>query len=334
MLILGVLLIVNMGAVTHPKVIINKEASVAEILEKLGDTPIPHKPDVTLPGVSIENGKSIVFTGYSYDASGHKSKVQSRHFKCTACHNVVREDPDLSISDPEARLAYAQKNNIPFLQATTFYGIANRLHFYNDDYKNKYGDLVDKARNDLREATHLCAVVCSQGRDLEGWEIESVLAYFGSIDLKLKDLDLTTKEYEAVNVALEQPDKALGAIQLLKSHYLDASPANFIDPPADRKKGYELQGDPENGKVIYELSCLHCHDKGKYSFFKLDDSKYSFKLLNKNISKYTRYSLYQVGRYGTYPLNGKRGYMPHYTKEKMSKQQMEDLRAYFEKMVK
>ena len=313
-LVLGVLFFLNTSSVSYPKEIVGKDTAVAEILEKLGDTPLPHKPDMSMAGVSVENGRDIIFTGYSRKPSGRKSKVQSRHFKCTACHNMEREDPDLSVSDPEARLAYAKKNNLPFLQGTTLHGVVNRTKFYNGDYKEKYGDLVAKARNNLREATQLCATACAQGRELEDWEIESVLAYFWSLDLKLKDLDLSDKEYTSINNAMDNSEKKTAAITLLKSKYLDASPANFLIPPPDRKKGYGLKGDPENGKVIYNLSCLHCHKGAKYSFFTLDDSKYSHKLLDKNMAKYTRYSLYQVGRYGTHPLNGKRGYMPHYTK--------------------
>ena len=86
--------------------------------------------------------------------------------------------------------------------------------------------------------------------------------------------------------------------------------------------------------MIYDLSCLYCHEKGRYAFFKLDDSKYSLDYLEKHFPKYTRYSVYQVARYGTSPMNWKRTYMPNYTLEKMSYQQMEDLRAYVEQQNK
>ena len=121
-LVLAVIFFLNTSSVSYPVNIIDGETAVSEILEQLGDTPLPHKSKMELAGVSVENGKSIVHTGYSRSASGKKSKVQSRHFKCTACHNVAREDPDLSVSDPEARLTYAQKNNLPFLQGTTALG--------------------------------------------------------------------------------------------------------------------------------------------------------------------------------------------------------------------
>lgn len=333
-LVSGFLFFISMGSSDRPEIVFDEETSVANILEKLGDLPQPHKTEPGLPGVSAENGRSILFDGISLDAFGHKMPRQSKHFVCTSCHNMVKEDPDLSVSDPEARLVYAREHQLPFLQGTTLYGVVNRTHFYNGDYDKKYGDLVKEARNDLRGAINLCAVECSQGRNLEKWEMESILAYLWTIDLKMNDLILSEQERKSVTAALNGRSDKSEAIRLLKSRYLQASPATFLTPPEDRTKGYGLKGKPENGKTIYELSCLHCHDKGRYAFFVLDDSKFSFNFLDKHIDRYSRYSIYQVGRYGTYPLNGKKSYMPQYTKEKMSNQQMEDLRAYIAGMGK
>jgi len=54
----------------------------------------------------------------------------------------------------------------------------------------------------------------------------------------------------------------------------------------------------------------------------------TFRFLEKHLFVYDRYSIYQVVRWGTSPLTGKKAYMPQYTAEKMSVQQLEDLRAY------
>ncbi len=332
---LALLFFISMGSVDKPAILVDENASVADLLEKLGDTPQPHKPNMKLPGVSVENGRSIIFDGISKNAEGKTMARQSKHFVCTSCHNMVKEDPDLSVADPQARLEYAEANDLPFLQGTALYGVVNRTSFYNGDYDKKYGDLVKDARNNLRGAIDLCAVECSQGRTLEDWEMESILAYLWTIDLKIGDLVLNNEELKTIGLALDgDGDQAARQENYLKSKYLQASPATFTTPPDDRTKGYGLKGDAKNGKIIYEHSCLHCHDKGRYAFFALDDSKYSFKFLNRNIDRYTRYSLYQVGRYGTYPLNGKKSYMPHYTEEKMTDQQMEDLRVYIERMAK
>jgi mono/diheme cytochrome c family protein len=50
----------------------------------------------------------------------------------------------------------------------------------------------------------------------------------------------------------------------------------------------------------------------------------------KEARTYHPHSMYQVIRYGTPPKSGKRAYMPQYTSEKMSDQQVADLRAYIE----
>lgn len=310
---------------------LSPEDEVAEILLELGDEPVAHYPDTTLEGVSVEAGRGIMLTGFAPAPGGGTTNKQSKHYVCTACHNIEREDPDLSVSDPQARLEYAKRNGLPFLQGTTLYGAVNRTSFYNGDYEQKYGDLVKPARNDLREAIQLCATECSQGRALEPWEMESVLAYLWTIGLKARDLMLYDQDKTVIDQALAGNGDASAALQLIKSKYLEGSPATFVAPPEDRKAGYPVDiVDVENGQLVYELSCLHCHENERYSFFRLDDSKLTFQHLAKHFPKYTEYSVYQVGRYGTSPVPGSKPYMPNYTLEKLSHQQMEDLRAYIE----
>lgn len=304
---------------------------VAEVLQRLGETPPAHQPDFSIAGVSVERGRALFHTGIAERPGGGKTSKQSRHFVCTSCHNTRREDPDLQVSDPQARLEYVRAQGLPFLPGTTLYGAVDRSQFYNGDYEKKYGELVVPARNDLREAIQLCALECSQGRALEPWEMESVLAYLWTIGLEMSDLKLSEAENDTIRRSLagELPG-AVGA-QLIRSKYLAGSPATFVKPPEDRRTGYPgITGDPQNGQWIYESSCLHCHAPGRYAFFELDNTDYSFKYLDRHMDRYSRYSLYQVARYGTTPLQGKRTYMPNYTREKMSNQQLEDLRAYIE----
>ncbi len=313
---------------------LNDQDNVSEILERLGDAPVSHKVDTLASEVaSAEKGRELVLYGITTDVFNQKTKKQSKHFVCTSCHNIEREDPDLRYSDPQARLEYAVQKDLPFLQGTTLYGAVNRTSFYNDDYVKKYGSLVDKAKDNLREAIQLCAVECSQGRKLETWELESVLAYLWTLQLKMEDLQLSEEDKQSIENALNGRANKDEMISLIKSKYLQASPATFVNPPEDRKIGYpDIEGSVENGALVYEKSCLHCHEEERYSFFQLDNSKFSFKHLEKHIPQYTRYSLYQVGRYGTSPINGKKAYMPNYTLEKMSHQQMEDLRLFIETM--
>ena len=302
--------------------------SVADVLEKFGQATPAKKPDYSIEGVSARVGEDIVKKGFSKLEDQKGSKRQSKHFICTSCHNTVREDPNLIYDDPQARLIYTNQNDLPFLQATTLYGAVNRETYYNGDYEKKYGDLVKPARNDIREAIQLCATECAQGRELDSWELESILAYLWEIDLKMTDLNLTEIELQSIESALKNNVLREEGAKFIKSKYLSGSGATFVEPPADRKAGTGLEGNSSNGKLIYENSCLHCHYQKRYSFLHLDNNKMSFKHLDKKAEGYSRHSIYQVVRYGTYSKYGKKSYMPNYTMERMSDQQLADLREY------
>lgn len=326
--ILGMILC--LGAWVGPNSDNINDKYVTEVLADLGQNLDAKRPNLNLEGVSVEAGRSIVEDGFAPKPNGGKTKKQSKHFKCTSCHNTVQEDPDLSHITAEARLQYAQLRNIPYLQGTTLYGAVNRETYYNGDYDKKYGELVEPARNDVREAIKLCAVECAQGRELKDWELESVLAYLWDIGLRMDDLNISPAEYDQIAAAIEGKSSKSDAVALIKSKYPQDSPAHFVAPPADRKAGSGLTGNPENGKIIYDKSCLHCHDQGRYSYFYLDNSKMSFKHLKRHMGKFTRHSIYQVVRWGVYSKSGKRSYMPQYTEERMSEQQLADLRSYIE----
>jgi mono/diheme cytochrome c family protein len=297
------------------------------VLIALGDDIPLHKFDYTED--QIQKGEDIVLRGRTHNEKGRLTSFVSKHYVCTSCHNTVQEDPDLRYSNPETRLPYVKSKGIPFLQGTTFKGIVNRESWYNNDYVKKYGDeKVGKAHKNLKEATQLCAVECSQGRPMDDWELDAVLAYFWSLQFTLEDLKIDKLDFNKLNGnALNDGEK----IDLLKSYYLQASPAHFYDSPEDKEKGYPgLTGDVESGKDIYELSCLYCHKVGGVSHYVLDKQKLSFKDLKYYINKNSHFSLYQIIPYGTYAIPGHKPYMPHYPKERMSKQQVEDLRAYVE----
>ncbi|NNE27556.1 MAG: cytochrome c [Saprospiraceae bacterium] len=309
---------------------VDKDMRVTKALSILGHEGPDHYPDTDEFGVSAERGKDLVMNGFSTKPGGGKTRKQSKHFVCTSCHNLEKEDYDLSISDPQARLEYTQEKGLPFLQATTLYGVVNRETFYNDDYKKKYGDLVDAARDDIRGAIQLCATECAQGRKLKKWELESVLAYLWTIDLKLGDLNLSDSEMDFVDAAMTDGSKQDSAVNLIRSRYLKGSPAHFGSAYASQVATDELKGDTDNGKLIYESSCLHCHKNRRYSFFNLDDSKLTFQHLCSKADGYGMHSIYQVIRYGVASKAGKRSYMPQYPLEKMSDQQLKDLEAYIE----
>lgn len=309
---------------------ITDDTPVADLLGELGDTPPNHQVRTDVAGVSVEAGRKLVTMGVADKPEGGTTARQSIHFVCTSCHNIEKEDPDLSKADPVARLTYASEKGLPFLPGTTLYGVVNRKTFYNGDYEKKYGDLVSPARHDLRGAIALCATECAQGRELTDWEMESILAYLWTIGIKVGDLSLNKDELASIQAAQAGKGDKAAAIKLLQAQFLDYSPATFLTPPPDRKAGYGEPGNASRGKLVYEQSCLHCHGERRYSFFNLDASDYTRKFMARHFPRYTRYSSYQVLRYGTSPSAGKRAYMPHYTQERMNNQQVEDLRAYLE----
>ncbi len=322
-----------MAAFEAPQVVPNnawtEETPVYEALWAMGE-PYP-KHWFRYDRQMVKRGEEIVKYGRTIGPDGKRSKYVSKYYVCTTCHNIEREDPDLRVSDPEARLPYVKKKGIPFLQGTTFRGIVNRESWYNDDYVRKYGEeKIQRAHKSLREAIQLCAIECSQGRPMERWEIDAVLAYYWTLQWKLGDLGLTKEDLARLNAIRQDPARYEEGRKWLKSLYLQKSPAHFFDAPPDKVKGYGFKGDPAIGKDIYELSCQYCHRPGGVSHLILDDARTTFEWMKKYITKDSHLSLYQIIAYGTYAIPGHRPYMPHYPLERMSKKQVEDLRAYIE----
>jgi len=309
---------------------------ILDILVKLGDEkPLHFKPFSELDKTKIFKGKEIIKKGFTTRPNGKKTKKQSKHFVCVDCHNTKQEDPDLRFSNPETRLKYAVKNNIRFLQGTTMYGTVNRKHWYNDDYYKKYGDLVVSAKDTLKNAIHLCATVCSQGRDLDDFEMEAVMEYFLSIGYNIKDLNLSESEKFTIEKTLQKGIKSQQIIDIIKSKYLDYSPATFLKPIPKKERKLGKGANAQNGEKIFELSCLPCHNNAKnITNYKLSKGKLDMKHLKFWSGTKKRFSVYEMIREGTYPMNGYHPYMPLYTKERMSDQQIEDLVEYINRMAK
>ena len=312
----------------------NGDTPLLEVQLALGEQAPQHY--IKIDSQLARKGEEIVRFGRTSGPNGKRTRYVSKYYACTSCHNLEIEDPDLRVSDPAARLSYAKDSGLPFLQGTTFKGIVNRETWYNDDYVKKYGDeKIEIAHKDLRESIQLCAIECSQGRSMEDWEIEAVLAYYWTLQFTLDDLQLDADDLQKLNTLAHDPNNHPDLRTWLRSFYNNKSPAHFYDAPPDKRTGYEgLVGNAQLGKDIYELSCLHCHKAEGVSHYILDHSKFSFRHLQKMIDKDSHFSLYQIIAYGTYAIPGHRPYMPHYPEERMSKQQVEDLRAYVEQMAK
>jgi len=303
----------------------NAETPVYEVLAHFGEDMPEHARNNAKEEI-IQRGYELIHRGRTIGPDGKKSKYISKFYVCTSCHNTQREDPDLTVLDPEARLNHAIENKLKFLQGTTFYGVANRESWYNDDYYLKYGDLVRPANKSLAEATQLCATVCSSGRYLEEWELEAILAYYWDNQIKLGDLALTPEEKSKILKA--EAGENPNIIALIKSKYALKSPATFGKSPDDKKKGYPYEGNPELGKQLFQLSCQACHQREGVAGLAFEADELDFNKFKRNLYQSGLYNLYDIVRYGTYTDKGKPRYMPHYPEERMSDRQLEHLRAY------
>lgn len=310
---------------------IKKTDNVQQVLINLGE-PAPSHFSNDYSEDDVLRGKELIFIGKTESPKGRISTRISKFYTCVSCHNTVAESSNLSEIDLDEKLDYAVENKLPFLQGSSFKGIVNRESWYNDDYYKKYGSLVEKARTSLAESVQLCAQECSQGRKLKPWELKAILAYYQSIGFTFSDLNFSDEQFSVLNNPTITNDEK---IKLIKSKYLSTSPATFGKIPKSKSKGYEgITGRPERGKLIYEQGCQSCHLEEGESDVILDNSVVTFKWLQKNITTNSPGSFYEIIRNGTYAESGHKEYMPNYTEEKMSNQQVEDLRAFIEEQAK
>lgn len=304
--------------------------TLSELEIKLGESvrnPIK-KADEKL----AEIGLKLITEGKA-EFEGKKGKVISSYFVCTDCHNLKKEYPNLTSQDPEVRLEYAVKNNLAFLPASSFYGIYNRKQFYTKDYVKKYGELVIDARDTLENAVQLCAKYCSSGRYLEDWELNAIMHYYKSTELEVEEMNLPSSLRGSLSHLSHMKEKQKKKIlEEIQKEYTQSYEATFLPALLTDNRSYGNGANVENGKLIYEKSCLHCHGNARVTYLDLDHSKLDAQMFWRNIDNYTDKSLYQIIRYGTYPKAGRKQYMPLYTKEKMSDKQIEDLVAYIKEL--
>ncbi|MGM0479904.1 MAG: c-type cytochrome [Bacteroidota bacterium] len=308
------------------------EFTVADVELELGGERPQHylkKVDDSLANV----GERLIREGKA-DYKDHKGKLISPYFNCTDCHNLKKEQKDATNKNPQDRLDYLTKNDMPFAPGSTFYGIYNRSSFYNGDYYKKYGSLVDNAKDTLENAVQLCAEYCASGRPLEQWELDAIMHYYKREELTIDDLDLSGKEWTIVENAISQDINEQEALTLVKTKYVHQYGATFTGAMNENKRLYGSEGDPENGEKIYRGACMFCHENSRVTYLELNDDILSARYLWRNKEGYDDESIYQVVRWGTYPITGRKQYMPLYTEEKMSDEQLEDLMAYIKELAK
>lgn len=307
------------------------DTPVSSILAALGDeTPEHYVGTVDMEKLGV--GKDIVSSGGIWE-NGEVSNRVSEFFTCLDCHNVLPESKFADDNDPDSRLQYSKEFNQPYLPGSTFYGITNRTSWFNGDHERKYGkELIEPARHDLANAIQLCSKECSVGRMLTKEELEGVLHYLSSLELKLKDLNLSDEELASISVNNQSAEQKAQNIRLIKSKYIQGYPATFVEelPKKERKMGEE--GNLENGEWIYKKSCLHCHGPEKTvtdrTVFGNGKDQKDFAWLKSYFKKSNGGSIYWITRHGTASKDHIPQYMPIYSKEKLSDSQIEDLAAY------
>lgn len=305
--------------------------TVEDALLMLGDDTMIHYMSNVDPKL-VAVGEELIFNGWT-TRDGKKTDRISHYFVCTDCHSVSREFEDISSQSPEDRLNYAKEQRMAFLPGSTFWGIYNRTSFYNKDYIKKYGDLVLNARDSLENAIQVCAKYCSSGRHLEDWELEAIMHYYKSLELKVKDLSLSENDLKNLRKYGQlKPEERKELIQKMKDSYVQGYDATFLETMPREERRYGEGGDVANGEFIYEASCLNCHANGRLTYLILGKNKLDARMFWRNRKNYKDKSLYQIVRHGTFSKPGRRQYMPLYTKEKMSDEQLNDLMAYIKKL--
>ncbi len=291
---------------------------------------------------SVSKGYELVHQAQTTDFNQRKmGKIAN--MPCVACHNVQPEHHDLQILDPQKRLIYADSMKMPFLPGAPFYGIVNRIYFFTEDYQAIYKNelepknkLMKSAHLELRKAIQACNQIYAKGRELENWETESILAYLWTLEIKMGDLQIPAADMEDVNYSLQNNTGNAKAVNVLRRHYPEVYPATLSAPPpvAKRKKTSPILNNFNNGRKIYELSCLYCHGGKKYADFKLDENQSTFLFLKKNFDDSTsRFSIYDALRYYPNAKSNRTG-SPHFTQQRLSDQQLQDLRFYIIQMAK
>lgn len=187
----------------------------------------------------------------------------SQSFTCTNCHNTAREDPNLAVQNPEARVEYIRLGHpdVWLAPATTFWGMTDRVSFYNDSYAQYHVLCVPEVTTNqqvaiggpdsqgncaagtrqmnpyvLEDAIQVCSAYCSVGRYMVRWELDSVLAYLYDNQVHLDDLQLTPAERTEIVGALLPPvqdaDRVNQARTLLSTKYLRQAGDTYRDIPA------------------------------------------------------------------------------------------------------
>lgn len=331
-------LIITIAFSEAPSFEITESTPVWDVMTKLGKVNV-NRLDPDKKG-SAQKGQELVMQGFTTNLKGKRTPRTSPKKTCNACHTIQAEHPNPFVINPQSRLEYADSMGIPFLPGAPFQGIVNRVSFFNDDYQTIFTHedrlLVKTGHRDIRKAIQACNKLYAEGRKLEYWELESILAFFWTMELKMGDLELPQEEITMIEQAIETNKDNARAVNTMRRYYREIYPATLVEPIplAERKKISPVLNSFSNGKRLYQRSCLHCHANKRYSDYKLDKKQKTFAFLKKHFDEENSYhSIYAAMRYSPGHKSEKCN-APHFTGERLSDQQIQDLRFFITQMAK
>lgn len=315
----------------RPPLTITDETEVWQVMQSLGKVNVNN----VNKGIQhdINKGQQLVRKGFALNFKGKKAGKISPKLTCIACHTLEKEHPKVGVIDPQRRLEHADTMSLPFLPGAPFYGLVNRVAFFTNDYQNTFASkhrlALQVGHRDIRKAIQACNTLYARGRQLEPWEVESILAYLWTLELKMSDLKMPDSIVAIVQNAINTNQGNAKAVNLMRRYYPEVYPASLITPPAidQRRKISPILNSYSNGRRIYERSCLYCHAGKRFSRYRLDRQQKTFKFLKKNFDFNSPYSIYDVLRYSP-GTKGERSHAPHYTAQRMNEEQLQDLRFY------
>lgn len=263
------------------------------------------------------------------------SQPLSQAYRCIHCHNLVREDASLTTQDPEARERLVRAKTpadgrrdpagLALTPGTTLWGAVNRERFYNGHFTKYHALLVgsgqpmDPAK--LADAVQICCRFCSVGRYPEPWELDSMLAALWEIELRVQDLDLSPEKLTQLLADLQSdsPLTAARARLAVKNGFLRSAEANRLDLPVRSTAEFDeypggtiVKGNAEAGKLLYQSACAGCH----HSEFGLPEGR----SLGVSAPRFHEFVWHGTERDDLY--------MPFFAKERLSRRQAADIRAY------
>jgi len=322
---------------SNSTLVINDQTTVWEVMTSLGKTNVNNIDKGRQ--FDAAKGEQLIRRGITYNFNGKKTAPMSPKLSCIACHSLQAEHPKPSTMNPQSRLEYADSMGLPFLPGAPFVGLVNRIAFFTNDYQeiftHKYKQSLEIGHKNIRKAIQGCNTVYGKGRMLDAWEVESILAFLWKLELKIGDLkipkDVLSQIQESVNTNIANSR----AVNLMRRYYMEVYPASLAAPIPLHKRGQvsPVLNDFNNGRRVYKTSCLYCHANKKFANFSLDRQQKTFKFLKKHLDSTSPFSIYDAIRYSPGSKANRKG-VPHYTAQRMSDQQVQDLRFYITQMAK